>query len=161
MLISNVMSLAPKIDEVREFILRKEVDLVFITETWLNECVSDGVIDIPDLSVVHHDRKERLHGSVCAYIREGCRYQHRNELNCCDDHEGLWLHIRPNRFPREFSYIIVAAIYHPPNADDSYMREHLFHSLALGESKFPDSGILVTGDFNRLDISGLLPEANC
>ena len=51
------MSLAPKIDEVREFVLRKEVDLVFITETWLKECMSDGVIDIPDFSVVRHDRK--------------------------------------------------------------------------------------------------------
>ena len=155
-MVSNIMSLVPKIDEVREFVLRKEVDLVFITETWLKECVSDGAIDIPDFSVVRHDRKERLHGGVCAYIREGCRYQHLKDLNCCDDHEGLWLHIRPNRLTRGLSCIIAAAIYYPPNADDRSMREHLFQSLALVESKFPDSGILVTGDFNRLDISGLL-----
>ncbi|XP_048587796.1 uncharacterized protein LOC5511459 [Nematostella vectensis] len=150
------MSLAPKIDEVKEFVLRKEADLVFITETWLKESVSDGVINIPDFSVVRRDRVEQMHGGVCAYIKDGCRFQHLKELNCCEDHESLWLHLRPNRLPRGFHCIIAAAIYHPPSADDQSLREHLFQSLALVESKFPNSGILLTGDFNRLDVSGLL-----
>ena len=34
--------------------------------------------------------------------------------------------------------------------------EYLFQSLSLVESEYPNCGILVTGDFNRLDISGLL-----
>ena len=33
LMVANVMSLAPKIDEVSEFVYRKEVDLVFITES--------------------------------------------------------------------------------------------------------------------------------
>ncbi|EDO42602.1 predicted protein, partial [Nematostella vectensis] len=131
-------------------------DLVFITETWLKESVSDGVINIPDFSVVRRDRMEQMHGGVCAYIKDGCRFQHLKELNCCEDHESLWVHLRPNRLPRGFHCIIAAAIYHPPSADDQSLREHLFQSLALVESKFPNSGILLTGDFNRLDVSGLL-----
>ena len=82
--------------------------------------------------------------------------KHLKDLNCCYEHEGLWLHIRPNRLPRGFSCIIAAAIYHPPKADDRSIREHLFQSLSLVESEYPNCGILVTGDFNRLDISGLL-----
>ena len=81
---------------------------------------------------------------------------HLEELNCCYDHEVLWLHLRPNRRPRGFSCIISAVIYHPPNADDRYFREHLFQSLTLIESKYPNCVILVTGDFNSLDISGIL-----
>ena len=71
-------------------------------------------------------------------------------------HESLWLHLRPTRLPRGFSCIIAAVIYHPPKSDDRSFREHLFQSLTLVESKYPNCGILVTGDINRLDIGCLL-----
>ena len=59
----------------------------------------------------------RLHGGVCAYIQEGnCRYKQLKDLNCCEDHESLWLYLRPNRLPRGFSCIIAGVIYHPPRA---------------------------------------------
>ena len=69
---------------------------------------------------------------------------------------SLWLHLRLTRLKRRFSCIIAAVIYHPPKSDDRSIRKHLFQSLTLVESKYPNCRILVTGDFNRLDISGLL-----
>ena len=51
-MLTNVMSLTPKIDEVREFIIRNEIDLALITETWLKESVSDTVVDILELSAL-------------------------------------------------------------------------------------------------------------
>ena len=47
-------------------------------------------------------------------------------------------------------------IYHPPKADGPLFRDHLFRSLALTEARYPNCGLLVTGDFNRLNIDGLL-----
>ena len=38
-MLSNVMSLTPKLDEVSEFLLRKKIDIGFITETWLKDRV--------------------------------------------------------------------------------------------------------------------------
>ena len=158
LLVANVMSLVPKVDEVREFIFRsRNINIAFITETWLKETVTDGVVDIPDFALLHQDRKRESHGGVCAYIKEGyCRYNYLKQLNCCDEHESLWLHLRPTCLPREFSCIIAAVIYHPPRSDKRSIREHLFSSLTLMESKYPNCGILVTGVFYRLDISGLL-----
>ena len=52
--------------------------------------------------------------------------------------------------------MVAGVVYHPPRADERSILEHLFNSLNLAESKHPNCGILVTGDFNRLDISGLL-----
>ena len=107
--------------------------------------------------MLRQDRKRDLHGGVCAYIKEGyCIYKHLKELNCRDEHESLWLHLRPTRLPRGFSCIIAAVIYHPLKSDDRSFREHLFQSLTLVESKYPNCGILVTGDFNRLYIGCLL-----
>ena len=36
------------------------------------------------------------------------------------------------------------------------MQDHLFQTLTLIESEFPNYGVLVTGDFNRLNVSRLL-----
>ena len=58
-MLTNVMSLTPKIDEVREFIIRNEIDLALITETWLKESVSDTVVDIPEFTLLRRDRKIR------------------------------------------------------------------------------------------------------
>ncbi|XP_073228222.1 uncharacterized protein, partial [Porites lutea] len=151
------MSLAPKMDEVSEFILRHNTSLAFITETWLKDSVSDGVVQIPGFAVVRKNRKVIDHGGVCAYIQEGnCRYKQLKDLNCCEDHESLWLYLRPNRLPRGFSCIIAGVIYHPPKVDGPLFRDHLFRSLALTEARSPNCGLLVTGDFNRLNIDGLL-----
>ena len=38
-MLTNVMSLAPKIDEVRLFVTNSNPDLVFITETWLTNAI--------------------------------------------------------------------------------------------------------------------------
>ena len=46
------MSLVRKIDEVNEFIIRNEINLALITETWLKESVSDSVIDIPNFTLL-------------------------------------------------------------------------------------------------------------
>ena len=70
------MSLVPKVDKVQEFIFRRNITIVFITETWLKETMSDGVIDILDIAMLRLDRKRDSHGGVCAYIKEGyCRYK--------------------------------------------------------------------------------------
>ena len=60
--------------------------------------MSDGVVQIPGFAVVRKDRKVIDHGGVGAYIQEGnCRYKQLKDLNCCEDHESLWLYLRPNR----------------------------------------------------------------
>lgn len=158
-MLANVMSLAPKMDEVSEFILRAITPTwrLLQTETWLKDSVSDGVVQIPELAVVRKDRKVIDHGGVCAYIQEeNCRYKQLKDLNCCEDHESLWLYLRPNRLLHGFSCINASVIYHPPKADGPLFRDNLFRSLALTEARYPNCGLLVTGDFNRLNIDGLL-----
>ena len=156
-MLANVMSLASKMGGVSEYILRHNTNLAFITETWLKDSVPDSVVQIPGFAVVRKDRKVIDHGGVCAYIQEGnCRYKQLKDLNCCEDHESLWLFLRMNRLPRGFSCINSGVIYHSPKADGPLFRDHLFRSLALTETRYPNCGLLVTGDFNRLNIDGLL-----
>ena len=153
MMVTNVMSIVPKMSEVCEFVLRNNVSLAFITETWFQSSIAFSVIDIPGYSVLRRDRSSDHHGGVCLYINAVIRYKRLDDLSCCSDHEVLWVQLRPKRLPRGFSSLIVAVVYHPhwSAAENEFMQEHLFQSLQLAESRFPDCALVVAGDFNRLD----------
>ena len=157
-MVSNTMSLAPKIVEMEEFVARNKVSLAFITETWLKSTVMDSVVDIPGYSIIRKDRSSEEHGGVCLYIKDGCfKYKQLNDISCCADHEVLWVQLTPSRLPRGFSSIVAAVVYHPhwTLPENNSMRDHLFQSLALVESKYPNSALIVAGDFNRLDITSI------
>ena len=125
-----------------------------ITETWLKSTIADSTVDIPGYNVIWRHRSSEDHGGVCLYIKEGfSRYKKLEELSCCNDHEILWVQLQPHRLPRGFSYLIVAALYHPhwSGTENDSMRDHLFQSLSLTESKYPNCALIVADDFNRLD----------
>ena len=54
-----------------------------------------------------------------------------------------------------FSCIVLRIIYHPPNNDNSAILDYLWQSLSSIESRFPNSGLLIVGDFNRLNTKRL------
>ena len=143
-MVTNDMSVVPKMSEVCEFLLRNKVSPAFMTETWLQSSIAVSIIDIPGYSV---------HGGVCLYINAEIRYKRLNALSCYPDHEVLWVQLRPKRLPRGFSSLIVAVVCHPhwSAAENEFMQEHLFQSLQLVESRFHDCALIVAGDFNRFD----------
>lgn len=130
LLLSNVMSLAPKIDELQASLSSgfKSVDIVCITETWLNDRISDSIVNLPGFSIIRRDRLENIHGGVCAYIKDGIKFKRLSELESVDQ-EVLWIEIIPTRLPRKINKIICGVLYHPPSANDESMRSYLFTSL--------------------------------
>ena len=59
--LSNVMSLAPKVDEVSHVVQNAYYDLVCITESWLRQHIPDSVIAINGYNIIRWDRKETTH----------------------------------------------------------------------------------------------------
>ena len=74
-LLSNVMSIAPKIDEVREVLKERNVDLGCFVETWLQEHIPDQIVSTAGYNLIRRDRCVGQHDGVCAYIRKAIRYQ--------------------------------------------------------------------------------------
>ena len=135
-MVTNVRSLAPKIDEVREFMMENEINLSFLTETWLNDSITDSVVSIPGFTIIRKDRSINNHGGICIYIRDGdTKLKILSEISCCSEHEILWLHIKPRRLPREFSSIIVAVLYHPPQCRRFQHAESLISDTERSRSK--------------------------
>ena len=54
LLLSNSMSLAPKIDEIRHTVPNSFVDLDCFTETGLIDFIPDNAIEIPDYNIHLH-----------------------------------------------------------------------------------------------------------
>ena len=73
--LSNVMSLAPKIDEVCHVIQNADFDLVCITETWLQNHILDTVVALEGYNLIRRDRKETIHCGVCMYVKDSIPFR--------------------------------------------------------------------------------------
>ena len=125
-----------------------------LTETWLRECITNNIVDICGYNLLRRDRIVRQHGGVCIYIRDSIQYSLLDKLMDAS-FEVLWIKVRPSRLPRGFSSIIVGTVYHPPGSDNSAMLNYSMNSLSSVESQYPHCGILLLGNFNKLNVSSL------
>ena len=51
--------------------------------------------------------------------------------------------------------VIISCIYHPPGADDSMTQDHITSTLLKLSKAHPNAKFLITGDFNRLDVTNI------
>ena len=158
-LLSNVMSLAPKTDEISVFISENNLDLLFLTETWLNNTVEDTHVLLPNCNLMRRDRSIGHHGGVCFYSNEFIKVHRLHEFED-PNLEVLWTSIRPPRFPRGIPCIVNATVYHPPNAADNIMLDYLCRSLVTAEGHYTGCGIIIAGGFNHLNVKHLCYEFN-
>ena len=150
--LSNVMSLAPKIDEVNSVVINANFDVVCITETWLQSHIPDSVVAINGYNLIRRDRRDARRGGVCMYIKSSIPFtvlEDPEDEKC--SFEVLWIKMRPTRLPRGISSIIAGVVYHPPKATNSMMLDYLTKCLMDLESKYSNCGFLVLGDLNHLN----------
>ena len=154
-ILANVMSLSPKIDEIRLYVQDHVPDIMCVTETciWLKDTVENSVINIRNYTLVRKDRIYAQHGGVGLYIKDTLPFTVLREYERDTSIEVLWCKLCPRRLPRGFSYIIVGVVYHPPTADDQQMINYLINTLSEIESSIPNAAIILTGDCNRLNIA--------
>lgn len=160
-MVSNVMSLVPKIDEISYVVTLQDADIACFTETWLRDIVDNQVINIPNYTLFRKDRVFAQHGGVCLYVKNSINSKELKDLeDPSRNTEVLWSELKPRRLLRGFSRIIIGVVYHPPSADDNYMINYLLDTLGKIECSYPNAGIIITGDFNRLDISQIINHYN-
>jgi hypothetical protein len=122
-LLSNVMSLSPKIDEVCEVIRCGNYEFVSLVETWLQSHIHDNIINIQGYNLIRRDRVEGTHGGVCVIAFTVLDELYNSSF------EILWISIRPNRLPRGITNLIIGTVYHPPSTDNSDMLDYLSNCL--------------------------------
>ncbi len=99
-------------------------------------------------------------GGVCYMInKKWCDPRNIFILSCsCSPHlEHLSIICRPFYLPREFSSIVVTAVYIPPQADTSLALSKLHDVLSGYINKHPDAACIITGDFNKANLRQVMP----
>ena len=140
-----------KLDEIKLLCQDHFIDIFGIVETWLTTKVPDQCLSLHGYTTYRRDRKDgRVHGGVCCYVKENLPVTKVWEELDKQDLEILWITIRPHHLPRDFTHITIGVVYHPPGSDDRTMSEHIIHCVDYILQQYPNSDIIICGDFNRM-----------
>ena len=150
---TNLRSLQPKIDELQVVAKVNNASVISIVETWLTRKIPDNVVGIHDYILMRRDRhfsNKSAGGGVCAYIHHKIPAKRLHTFEP-DSLETLLINVKPFRHPRHTSTILFEIIYHPPSAkaeDNDALIEHINSNVNLFLSKYPDSLVVITREFN-------------
>ncbi len=168
-LLANVQSLENKMDDLRARISFqrdiRDCNIFCLTETWLTPSVPDTAVTPSDnFSVLRMDRTaeagKNKGGGVCFFInKKWCDPRNISILSrSCSPHlEHLSIICRPFYLPREFTSILVSAVYIPPQADTSVALSNLHDEISGYINKHPDAACIIAGDFNKANLKKVLP----
>lgn len=168
-IMGNVRSLSNKMDELAALTrLQHEYrvcSLMCFTETWLNVATPDSVVALQGFKLVRADRSfgesgKKKGGGLAVFINEKwCNPAHVSvkEQLCTKDVEFIAVGIRPYYIPREFSHVILFNVYIPPSADAAAACERLHGAVGSMQTRYPQSLLLISGDFNHASLSPTLP----
>ena len=111
----NIRSLLYKLDQVKPMLMQANIHIMCITETWLNNNISNHELTIQGYKLVRKDRTTKRGGGIIAYIRNDIDYDEIDESEAGETQgpqiETLWIkinfkHTRP---------ILLCIMYNPPN----------------------------------------------
>ncbi len=168
-LLANDQSLENKMDDLRVRISFqrdiRDCNIICLTETWLTPSVPDTAVTASDnFSVLRMDRTTEASkskgGGVCFMInKKWCDPRDISSLSrSCSPHlEYLSIICRPFYLPREFSSIIVTAVYIPPQADTGLALSKLHDVLSGYINKHPDAAFIIAVDFNKANLRQVMP----
>ncbi len=167
-LLANVQSLDNKLCELRISYQRETRDccIICLTETWMSAVVPDSAIELTGFSVHCSDRTKELTGKsrgggVCFFINNSwCDERNLHSINsfCSPDLEFHMLLCRPFWLPREFTAIIITAVYIPPQANTDQALKELYGNISEQETAYPEAAFIVTGDFNKANFRTIAPK---
>ncbi len=99
-------------------------------------------------------------GEVCFMINKKW-FDPRNisilSRSCSPHLENLSIICRPFYLPREFSLILVTAVYIPPQADTGLALSKLHYVLSGYNNKHPDGAFIIAGVFNKANLMQIMP----
>ena len=140
---------------VKESILANKFDVFTISETWLNNTVSDLELEIPGYSLHRLDRQTKKGGGVCVYVLQSYKTEVLGEISYISstDFHQLWIKIQV----RNLKSIIICTTYRPPDTPVSCFNTDLTPSLIT--ASLLDKTIYILGDLNCNLLNSSCPDS--
>ena len=172
-------SLIKHIDELRVWLADNPVDILALSETWLDSTIIDNDLFISGYEILRRDRTRcaadgNTYGGVCFYVRSVINVLPRPDLSH-DELENLCIEIRkPNSRP----FLVATTWYRPPDStvdkfdffetfigklDAENVEYHLLGDLNcnIGASVLDHSTRVLTGITNLFGLHQLISEPTC
>ena len=136
----NINRIYSKIDQLEHYIRSNDFDIFCVTETWLNDNVSNSHISIDGYKIFRKDRVGKQGGGELIYVKENIKTVCHDSLNSSPV-ECLWVEVK---LPK-LNNVIVGCMYRQP-------KENLDHfDLILDniEKAFSiNDKVIICGDLN-------------
>lgn len=114
----NLRSLVPKINEVRDFIVSVDLDVLAVCETWLSRSICSNLLAIRGYHLIRQDRDGNVRGGgVCFFIRDKLNHK---ILATSKTIEQLWISLKLGDMN-----IALGIAYKPPNTNYKYFCDEL------------------------------------
>ena len=137
----NVRSLTAHLDEVNLLLLREQLDVLCLSETWLTEAVESSVLLFPGYAITRLDRKARKTGGGVAVLhRCTLRVEQLRVPAEGSTLEALWLRVIDR------TAVIVGTMYRPPSGPTAPAIDDLHRQLTSILAH--NQPMYVLGDFN-------------
>lgn len=104
-------------------------------ETWLNSNIPDSAMELTGCTLFHADGTsnagKKVGGGLCIYLNNA-RYTNAAIMDkLCTPHlEYTVVRCRPFYLPREYSMVLVIAVYIPPNANVKLVLELFYTAIS-------------------------------
>lgn len=142
----NARSIVNKIDELELLVEQYKPDIIGITETWLNDQITDSEISLEGYTIFRKDRKsseKSRGGGVMFYIKNNLIAVLNSELNLSKFAEGIWVDINSRK-----ESTLIGLCYRAPDSSDENDQELVKIINSASRNKF----CLIMGDFNLPDL---------
>ena len=143
----NIRSLFYKLDQVKLMLMQANIDLMYITETWLNDNISNHELAIQGYKLVRKDRSTKRGGGIIAYIRNDIDYEEIDDTQAGETQgpqiETLWIKMNF----KHTRTILLCIMYNPPNCSI----KNALSELELQTKQYrpvTDHEIYMLGDIN-------------
>ena len=140
----------------------KNCNVMVFTETWLDPSIQDAAIVPHGFSIHRQDRTinsgKSKGGGVCFMINNNwCSDVEIISSDCSPSLEHIMIRCRPFYLPREFTSVVLTAVYVPAHADNNTALEELYGVIDRTETSRPEAAFIVAGDFNNAKLRKVLP----
>ena len=163
--VSNLRSLMPKINHFKQDMLERDISLALLSEVWeksqskKHKFEIEKICQMDGLKYISTPRVSTKRGGGAAIVVNLKRFSlEKLDVQIPYQLEVVWGLLKPKtQTYSQIKQILVCAFYSPPNSrKNTKLLDHListFHNLL---TKYPNAGIILGGDKNKLNIGPLI-----
>ena len=162
----NCRSLFPKVQCFKTDLIERQIDCAFTSEVWEqseskeHSMKIEKMLQIDGLKYISTARPSNKRGGGVALVVNLEKYScEKINIFLPKGLEVVWGLLKPKSSTAQIKKIITCTFYSPPNnGRNTRLADYLVGSLHMLSTKYPEAGIILGADINRMDIRPIL---NC